>query len=416
MNSPENPHGQQSNSDAGEPAEYQYLPDPPKPGFWQKLISRKFLFISIVAHVIFGVVAAYYIVQRNYEKQKVVFKPSEATNSPQKRDLEKKITTAKQKKSGGAPPQAKRIAVTGLANLAIPDIEISSTSSVIPGMANGIGGAGMGPGSGIGTGPGGRMNGGDGAPINFFLFGGPKGGMVGSFYDLKQTRDRKGNVPNRGSYTDILKKWVEGGMKDSFFNEYFKAPQQLSATQFLIPKIEADEAPKAYGVEKDVRPSQWIAVYRGKVRPPTAGDWCFVGQADDVILVAVNGKLVLDGSWERVANPPENGKVGVNYANSGHPTGGYVRSEPIHFNAGEYVDLMVAIGERPGGKFWAVLGAEQASGKGGNGGKNVPLFKVANVKVPRLEPVFPEIDVDARPWSIQGGGTTGSLLDSLIRR
>jgi hypothetical protein len=235
--------------------------------------------------------------------------------------------------------------------------------------------------------------------------------MMGSFYDLKQTRDRKGNVPNRGSYTDILKKWVEGGMKDSFFSDYFKAPQQLSATQFLIPKMEADEAPKAYGVEKDVRPSQWIAVYRGKVRPPIAGDWCFVGQADDVILVAVNGKLVLDGSWERVANPTENGKVGVNYANSGHPTGGYVRSEPIHFNANEYVDLMVAIGERPGGKFWAVLGAEQARHENGNGGKDVPLFKVANVKVPHLEPVFPEIDTNSRPWSIQSGGT-GSLLDT----
>jgi hypothetical protein len=330
-----------------------------------------------------------------------------------KHELEETVSVAKKKKSGGGAMPARRITTTSLSNITIPPVPISSASTVSLGLGMSNMGPGTGPGFGPGSGPLGP--GGDGMKIDFKMWGGSAGGMVGSFYDLKQTHDRKGNVPNRGSYTDLLKKWVDDGMKDSFFKEYFKAPRQLSATQFIMPKMEADEAPKAYGVEKDVKPSQWIAVYRGRVRPPTEGDWCFVGQADDVILVAVNGKLVLDGSWERVANPPDNGKVPVNYANSGHPTGGYVRSQAIHFNAGEFVDLMVAIGERPGGKFWAVLGAEQAHGNGGNGGKDVPLFKLANVKVPNLEPAYPEINLNSRPWVIQSSGGSGSLLDSIRR-
>jgi hypothetical protein len=208
-------------------------------------------------------------------------------------------------------------------------------------------------------------------------------------------------------------------MKDDYLKDYFRAPQKLMATQFIIPRMDADEAPKAYGVEKDVKPSQWLAVYRGKVQPPTPGDWCFLAEADDIILVAINGKLILDGSWHTVANVPENGKIALNYNNSGNPKGGYVRSQPIHFNAGEWADMMVAIGEWPGGKFWAVLGAEQASGGGSNGSfggnsKSMPLFKTAAVKVPKLDPEYPLVDLNARPWRVQGGsGSTGSLLDAL---
>jgi hypothetical protein len=420
MNTPENPYEpdyeQNHGQDAGQPMEYHYVPDPPKPTFWKRLVANKFLFISILVHVVFALGATYYIVQRNTEKAKLTFKPASTVNNPTKRALEHKVSMAQKKKAGGAPPQAKRIATTGASKIALPDIPmISSATTVVPNMAAGMGGMGMGTGTGIGNG-GGSMGAGGPPGFNLFGFKGTSGGLVGVFYDLKQSRDRKAPPPGRG-YMETVKGFVEGGMKDDYLKDYFRAPQKLMATQFIIPRMDAEEAPKAYGVEKDVKPSQWLAVYRGKVQPPTSGDWCFLAEADDIILVAINGKLILDGSWHTVANPPENGKVAVNYANSGNPKGGYIRSQPIHFNEGEWADMMVAIGEWPGGKFWAVLGAEQAHGNGGNGGKNVPLFKTAAVKVPPLDPAYPEIDVNARPWRVQGGagGGTGSLLDALRR-
>ena len=44
-----------------------------KTGFWAQLLASKFLFVSIVAHLLFGVGATYFIVQRIQAKRKVTF-------------------------------------------------------------------------------------------------------------------------------------------------------------------------------------------------------------------------------------------------------------------------------------------------------------------------------------------------------
>ncbi len=135
----------------------------PRIGFWATLAASKFLFISIIAHVFFGVGAAFFIVQSIQAKRKVTFQGGPPLVDPSSHALEHKVSLQKKQKSGGAPAQSKRIVTAGIAKVSLPDLpSIPSASTVVPGMMAGLGGAGFGTGTGIGSGAGGGIGGGMG--------------------------------------------------------------------------------------------------------------------------------------------------------------------------------------------------------------------------------------------------------------
>lgn len=74
---------------------------------------------------------------------------------------------------------------------------------------------------------------------------------------------------NMNQYREFLSRFVNKGWNESELNRFYKAPQQLYAAQFYIPRTPAKDAPKAYGCDDKVKPSQWLAIYRGKVRAPS---------------------------------------------------------------------------------------------------------------------------------------------------
>lgn len=146
-------------------------PVAPRIGFWAKLVASKFLFISILVHLVGGTGAAYVIVQQYSAKRKVTFQGGPPAESASKRALEHSVSVAK-KKSGGAPPQAKRIVTAGLAAISLPDLPtIPNVNVVVPNMAGGLGGmgfgTGMGSGSGAGSGMGSGMGLGGGTGLGF---------------------------------------------------------------------------------------------------------------------------------------------------------------------------------------------------------------------------------------------------------
>jgi hypothetical protein len=57
----------------------------------------------------------------------------------------------------------------------------------------------------------------------------------------------------------------------------------------------SEEAPQAFGLSNS--PGYWVALYRGTATPPADGKYTFCGFGDDILLVRVNGKIVLDGGW-----------------------------------------------------------------------------------------------------------------------
>ncbi len=111
--------------------------------------------------------ATYFIVQRISAKRKVTFQSGPPSINPSNRALEHKVSMAKKKKTGGAPPQAKRIVSAGIAKVSLPDLpSIPTANTVLPGMVTGLGGAGFGTGMGFGSGAGSGMGGG----FSFFGF------------------------------------------------------------------------------------------------------------------------------------------------------------------------------------------------------------------------------------------------------
>lgn len=150
-------------------------PTPARRSFWSRILERKFLFISIVLHVLFGLGATYYIVQKQAPPaaKQMTFKAASPTgDNANRRALEHKVTMAK-KKAGGAPPQATRLSTAGLSKVSLPELPpISRNRAVVPNMPSGLAGLGQGLGLGVGTGTGAGMGGGGpGGPRAAMIFG-----------------------------------------------------------------------------------------------------------------------------------------------------------------------------------------------------------------------------------------------------
>ena len=206
------------------------------------------------------------------------------------------------------------------------------------------------------------------------LFGSNRKGagndFVGYFYDLKQTK--KGELSEIGELLSMakpsdwedplfkqaqdkykivvlsfLKSWNENELKP-----FYKAPREKFTKSFCIPPIYADEAPRAFGVQNEVKPSKWLIHYKGQIAAPETGRYRFFGRADDVLAVRVKKNLVLDAgivksNWE--SSDPNNYKFDM-YNNFGVVIGDW-----IFLQKNNPVPMEVLIGEDPGGDFFCQL-------------------------------------------------------------
>lgn len=221
------------------------------------------------------------------------------------------------------------------------------------------------------------------------------GALAGTFYDLKQTQDRRSTGMNPHKYAAELTAFIKAGWPDSFFSsKYFKGPAALYSNQVFIPDIDANKGPTAFSLEKEVQPSMWIVVYKGMVSPPKSGVYHFVGHGDDILMVRLNGKLVLEANWDN----PQFGTVDVN---PWRPTGTYqydwpTRNTPYPFRKGDAMDLRessyypieIIIGEQPGGRGHAVLMIEEEGAsysKDSRGNPLLPIFRMGDTQMPKLE-------------------------------
>lgn len=144
------------------------VPSGPKgPSFWQKLMTRKFLFFSVLAHVIFFLAAGYFIVTKQTVGRKK-FMPPPGSAEQARAGAEHKVSLGRKQSTMSAPEQAKRVTTnSALAKVALPEMpELpSATTEVFANRAIGMGGAGSAFGA---TGTPGGGSGGGGSGINFF--------------------------------------------------------------------------------------------------------------------------------------------------------------------------------------------------------------------------------------------------------
>lgn len=219
--------------------------------------------------------------------------------------------------------------------------------------------------------------------------------LIGIFYDLKQTQQRE---PADGGkrFAEIVDDFVVSGFDEAQLNHYYRAPLPLYTTQIAMHRMSAEEAPKAFGVEDEVKPRAWVVHYKAQVSPPADGTYRFIGRADDMMIVAINRKVVLNASLGSTKFSKLNW---ISPEPKGPPLA--AQRDPVYGNwielkADQPVDLDILVGERPGGIFHAILLYErQGESYPGHGGRRVlPLFQVAEKKEAK-----PEYLTDGPVWT-----------------
>jgi hypothetical protein len=252
---------------------------------------------------------------------------------------------------------------------------------------------------GLGTlgGMGGGGGGGGGIPF-FGLRDRRDGALEGWFYDLKQNRSggpTKMAGPQEGEscpqgleYTRILRRFVEQ-WSTGVFDGYYKSRAPLYAPQIYIPIDVSGAAGKAFGQEH-VEPNRWVVHYKGAAIAPKTGKFRFVGLGDNLLVVRLNGKVVLDSPplrYPQVNTSDNLGPAGpAPLGRSWNLMGGAW----FDLHEGQRVDIEVVIGDT-GGWFSAYLlieeqGATYERRPDAPNFSAYPVFQLSNAPVPPAGP------------------------------
>lgn len=360
--------------------------------YWNKVGGGSFI-ISLVVHV--GLlIAAYYLVEEYaLAEPKVDFLPGGGSKSGQdaSQNLAKQINQKKRNVLNKTVPMRKVVSMNSTTAISLPDLpmdnlDMPEMSSLMGGGSMGSGGfgtSGAGGGHGSGIGIGGMK--GFAARTVFGKLGGT-GGVPGVLYDFKQDRKGKPQPYNSGGYFQIVKAWSDKKFSTSEMKDYYQAPQQMNFTFLAVPLASADEGPKAFAVEKDVKPSGWLVHYSGTVSPPQNGEWRFVGYFDDLLAVYINGEAVLDASRDDLVNlgePKPDLEVRQPWGGRGVLNGRCISGKWVNLSAPFKIDILV--GERPGGQVGGLLLVEHRKGKYKKTDYDLPILPLFCVGEPDKE-------------------------------
>lgn len=185
-----------------------------------------------------------------------------------------------------------------------------------------------------------------------------EGALIGILYDFKQNQKRE-PVPNMhpGRFLELVGQFIDSNWDEGLENQSYRVSRPLYTTELVIDRMNADVAPKAFGVEKNVKPRMWMAHYKGQVAPPEDGTYRFVGYADDFVAVAVNSKTVLVACLRSSVIPckwqpqEKSGLWGMR--------GECVAGDWMELKKGQPIDVDIITGEVPGGIYLCFLGIQK---------------------------------------------------------
>ncbi len=390
---------------------YENGPLPKKKSSYRALLAAmglNSLLLSILVHVVFGVVATLLIVER-FQTRQVNF---QASTAPQNDEIEHKVEVAKRSNVESAPPDLKRITTTSISPISLPDVpEMSQTSEVLPTAMSGVDGV-MGQGMGaVGSGGGGLGN---GNSFGSSLTDGATPALVGTFYDLKQTNEDPPKPTNisRPDWRTVMVSLIAQDMHESVLSKYFKSPDQRSTSGFSIPEQASENAPKAFGLEGKVKPNLWCIVYHAVVVAPSAGRYRFVGFGDDMLVIKKDGTYVFDGGWQFMTNREDLHHTYPFVWTSSLGSSCLLRQGTwFNVDQGQSVNLDIAIGDWGGqtGFFLFLEKEGETYDKLPDGTPKLPLFQVgAKLPVPTGTDTPPASD-SPEIWTPQDGSIVPSI-------
>ena len=428
--------------------------DRPQVPFWKKLGGGS-LSISLIIHGVILAVGLILIIQviPPPKKPPVDFMPSSGGGGDP--SANNKVKTKQRKAMSSTAP---RVAAKDVSNgFSLPEPDSSDISS-LPNLSSGSisggmggsgtgGGKGTGTGQGFGSGAGIGLGNGTGKMNPFGMLEPANNALVGTFYDLKQTKSGKptplGQETNWGQiiekYRSVVYDFTKRGWNERQLAEYFQAPQKLYQTKIFMPSMEADAAPKAFG-QNAIAGSRWVVVYRGTVMPPKTGKYRFVGAGDDVLAVRFAGKNVFDYGYEsatgNISFAANKQKLEVAAKDRGwehdrkdvamplpmqiyrygslsdrHTKDIFGVAVGLEFEAkeGTPYPIEILIGEDPGGFFFGYLLIEEIGAqyqKDPSGSPILPLFRLDN-NPPAVPTPGPPFDPNGPVWKL--GGARGKM-------
>ena len=409
----------------------------PRRTLWQRL-GGEGLALSVLVHIVLVLIAIVWVV-------------STVTDGAGKKDPNAFATgagggaggpKAKEFKTKLQPKNIKSLAKTNTritsknanASLAVASLPSMSNPLLSAGAIGGGASKGFGGGSGGGIGDGKGVGAGGGR--NFVSLFGMKGsslgasGLIGTLYDLKQTADRKPTSAapaNTGiaPYRTSVREFLESGWSAGRLQRFFKSPDKLVSGQLFITGRSADDAPKAFEVEKLMKPSRWVVHYRCYVEMPSSMPFRFVGSGDDFLIVRWNRKIALDDGYETYlaggGNYKDFGvKVTQEFKVDRRPGGLHrLKAGPwIQVTKGTKVPVEVLIGETPGGVFDCYLAIEVAKSSTKVNGQyegegKLKLFRCNSDPLPAgvgRDKRDLDIDMDAKGWIFKVTADSNTLL------
>lgn len=299
--------------------------------------------LHVVAIVIFGTIK---FVTAALREEPVLEAPPVAP--PPQKEPEYTVNI-KQRNESTPPPRPPAIVVNNPSELDIPalDIDVNIDSSSVYGRGGGGFGGGL---EGMR-----EMAIGDLKLTDFGYTGRAPGTLEGTLIDLKRDEDGDpSNLQGKGGRKGAIREFADGTWKLSrLTNKFYSAENKLYGSYWMIRFGSANRAPEAFGVADEIEPTGIVAYYEGTYKPTEDMRMRFIGMADDVLLVRLNSRIVLDGSWEP-------GYSDFDFNQDG-PSGLAGIPKPLRvgdwvsLRSGETYDLKILISEIPGGSFGCFL-------------------------------------------------------------
>jgi hypothetical protein len=265
----------------------------------------------------------------------------------------------------------------------MPDMQLPALEGVGEGLGSGIGGFEMIP---------------DVAEMG--IFGGTKSMAIGNdfegtYYSFQYDRRGKKIPADREDMHAVLKQFIAADWNPMVFAPYYRSPQKLYTTHFMIPPTPSERGPEQFGVKasKDLSPAFWVMHYKGKIARKAGGRYRFWGCGDNFLMVRVNKKIVLCTTyawipWDDVIKwsptDDKNKEFGKYYMGSGLAgLGDWFELEP-----GVPVEMELFFGEYEGGWTEAMLVVEDAAEdypRNREGMPVLPIFKTEDLPKPLIE-------------------------------
>ncbi len=338
--------------------------------------------ISLIFHAAVFFLAGLFVVFSVVNKPEPAFEPPPPVERPKMKLKKPKV---KVKKSSQPKPSSRIVAKVKTRDM--PEIQLPDL---------------MGSGEGLmgGTGLGGEfMDLPEIQQLTVFGRGVTAGNdFVGTYYDFNRTRRGTFNSMDPDTYYIELLDFVTDDWDTRNFAKYYRSPDKLYATCFMIPSTPSDLGPEAFG-ELGAYGYCWAIHYVGQLIHNEGIKFRFWGYGDDLLIVRVDGEIVLSSGGRSSVLQRNNGwtssssQSDIYYLGNGRAqVGDWITLEP-----GVERDMEVLVGESPGGIFSAMLVVEVEGVDyelNVQGGPILPMFTTEQPSHATLDSIY--------EWLIEG--------------